>query len=144
MTDESNPYRSPHSKPSVGDQDANPSNTEHLSGKLVVLSTFVDVTEAHQFRSQLEANGIAAKVANEATTAIFGPTLTGPSSAFWIEVLIMESDSAKGLEIKNQWDLRQQEEAVEIPEWICQCGETVDAGFSMCWNCDTAYIATKN
>ena len=33
---------------------------------------------------------------------IFGATIAGPSSAFWIEVLIDESDSAKGLEIKNR------------------------------------------
>lgn len=142
MTASSNPNRS------SGPDDGSSGHDNHESdgdqaGKLVVLSTFENSVEAHMFRNELESHGIDAKVGNETSTAIFGATIGGSSSAFWIEVLIMESDSARGLEIKQRWAKRQQEEVVEVPEWNCKCGETVDAGFAMCWNCDANYEAPE-
>lgn len=106
--------------------------------KLVLLSTFTNTHEAHLFRIELEQHGIEATVANELTTPLFGATIAGPSSAFWIEVLVLEADVEKALEIKNQFAPDGNEEIV-IPAWTCDCGETVDAGFAMCWACSADY-----
>jgi len=76
-----------------------------MTGKLVVLSTFESSVEAHLFKNELENNGIRASVSNENSTAIFGATIGG--------------DSENGL----------------ISEWTCNCGETVDEGFAVCWSC---------
>lgn len=141
-----NPYRPPDSvyrSPDPDDQAEDHSNRrddaphEGLSGKLLVLATFDNSIDAHLFRNELESNGIPASVNNENTTAIFGATITGPSSAFWVEVLIMEADAERGLEIKNEWNSRREVDhaSSEIPEWFCTCGETVDEGFAICWSC---------
>ena len=112
--------------------------------KLIVLSTFENSVEAHMFRNELESHGIEARVGNENTTATLGLRAGSQSSAFWIEVLIMESDAEKGLEIKRAWQESDQNDVESIPEWNCSCGETVDSGFGMCWNCDAEYQSPKN
>jgi len=129
QADEHNPYRSPevHDAPLPGRSD------DHE--KLVVLATFRTPIDAHVLRNRLLENGIDAKVSNESTTALFGSSMAGPSSAFWIEVLIRESDAEAALKIKNQYVELDQANPVAIPEWTCSCGETVDAGFAICWNC---------
>ena len=107
-----------------------------MAGKLIVLSTFDNSVDAHLFKNELENNGIQASINNETTTAIFGATIAGSSSAFWIEVLIMESDANRALEIKNSWNSDSADgDDGGIAEWICKCGETVDEGFALCWNC---------
>ena len=133
------PYRPPDS---IGREGHNEDGNERaaddgLSGKLLVLATFDNSIDAHLFRNELESHGIPASVNNENTTALFGTTITGPSSAFWVEVLIMEADAERGLEIKNEWNSRREVDDApsEIPQWHCTCGETVDEGFAVCWNC---------
>lgn len=101
--------------------------------KLVVLATFDHATDAHLLRAQLEDNGISATVSNEQSAQVIGASLFGRIAAVWVEVLILESDSKAGLEIKNQF--LAQQPSTDIPEWQCQCGETVDAGFAQCWAC---------
>ena len=146
-----NPYRTPKTDLEDGKpvKDKLNSNSQPLkdiqSGdKLVVLSTYDNSIDAHMFRNELEQHGITARVGNETTTAIFGATIAGPSSAFWIEVLVLESQSDKALEIKNKWlESNESKVVVEIPEWQCKCGETVDAGFAACWNCESDYVAPE-
>ena len=136
-TNEPNPYRSPtaNSDPRSDDPQEKP---EGLTGKLVVLATFDSVVEAHLFKQELENNGIKAAIANETTGAVFGFTLAGQSSAFWIEVLVMDADSERGLEVKTAWNQKDRTlETSEITEWTCKCGETVDEGFAVCWSCGT-------
>ena len=91
------------------------------------------------FCSELISQGIEARVNNELSSNLLGATIAGPSSAFWIEVVVLSSDVEQALEIKNRWlnDQAIPEEAVD--EWTCPCGETVDEGFSICWNCGGDY-----
>ena len=133
---EENPYRSPR----VQRDPQTDETPQGMTGKLVVLSTFESSVEAHLFKNELENNGIKAAVSNENSTAIFGATIGGSSSAFWIEVMIMESDADRGLEIKSNWSSASEDSVTgEISEWTCQCGETVDAGFAVCWSCGAEY-----
>ena len=132
-----NPYRSPNFK-SEGQYELEEKfvTPQAMTGKLVVLSTFESSIEAHLFKNELENNGIRASVSNENSTAIFGATIAGSSSAFWIEVLVMEADADRALKIKAQWSSQSDGlDAGEISEWACQCGETVDEGFAVCWSC---------
>lgn len=144
--DDKNPYRPPASSShSARDSQTDPKGSDrdfearNRHGKLVVLSTFDNATDAHLFRNELVENGIDACVANESTTAAFGATIAGPTSAFWIEVLVFEADAEKALEVKEQWIKSVANSEVETPEWNCKCGETVDAGFAVCWNCGDEY-----
>ena len=133
-SNDQNPYSPPNFK-AAPEVDESPA-AKGLTGKLVVLSTFESSIEAHFFKNELENHGIRAAVGNETSTAIFGPTIGGPSSAFWIEVLVMEDDAERGLEIKKEWNLKSDDSVtIEIAEWTCTCGETVDAGFAVCWSC---------
>jgi hypothetical protein len=116
----------------------NPAESKSDADKLIVLSTFDNSIDAHLFRNELTEHGISARIGNE-TTTIFGATIAGPSSAFWIEVLVLQSDVEAALSIKTRWLAMRSNDEFTIPEWECQCGETVDAGFSVCWNCDADY-----
>jgi hypothetical protein len=107
--------------------------------KLIVLATFNNPHDAHLLKARLEDHGIKAIVGNENSTAIMGATIAGPSSAFWIEVLILESDAQAALPIKDAYNSGTKETFEEIGEWVCDCGETVDAGFAVCWNCERSY-----
>lgn len=135
MNDESpNPYQSPKSieaPPSFGGA--------QNDDKLVVLAAFDNPIDAHTFKNVLEQNGIDASVNNETTTAIFGLTIAGPSSAFSIEVVIRKSDAEAGLAVKERFLSSLPNDSSPIPEWACKCGETVDAGFEVCWNCEAGY-----
>jgi hypothetical protein len=127
------------------ERDTNPKRKSGFSSKnpnnerLVVLATFESAMDAHAFRNELESQGIDACVANETTTATFGMSPVGPLSSFWIEVLVLESDAERALEIKNLWQDKFTTEETEIPSWVCDCGETVDEGFGVCWNCNAQY-----
>ena len=145
-SNEQNPYRPPNANAESGaDADAGERTPQGMAGKLLVLSTFQNSVDAHLFKNELENQGIRASINNETTTAIFGATIGGPSSAFSIEVLIMESDAEQALEIKNQWSSKAEDSTtVEIAEWTCKCGETVDEGFSVCWNCGADHGETSS
>lgn len=105
--------------------------------KLVVLATFSNAPEAHCLRAALEANGIRSSVSNEGSTTLLGSSWFGPTSAFWVEVLVFASDVEQASSIKHKMDPQIKEES--IPEWKCSCGETVDAGFEVCWSCSALY-----
>ncbi len=134
------PYLPLQSRDRAADSSGDPFVQDGMTGKLIVLSTFNNSADAHLFKNELENNGIKASVNNESSTAIFGATIAGPSSAFWIEVLVMETDVEQAMEVKNAWN--QEAETLDtevVPEWVCQCGETVDEGFAICWNCGAEF-----
>ena len=105
--------------------------------RLVVLATFSRSTDAQCLRVALENAGIRAAVVNEQSTTLMGATWFGPTSAFWVEVLVFESDADRALLIKS--NLFDDSIQTDIPEWTCSCGETVDSGFEICWACSTPY-----
>lgn len=101
--------------------------------RLVVLATFDNGPEAHCLRIELEHHGIPAKVSNENSAQTIGASLFGRIASIWVEVVVLEKDLEKALEVKNGFSSANQES--EIAEWECSCGETVDAGFAQCWSC---------
>lgn len=109
--------------------------------KLVVLATFDNSSEAHRLRAELEAHGIRASVSNENSANVIGASLFGKIAAISVEVLVLDADLERAVEIKNNY-LNDRKET-PIPEWTCECGETVDAGFSTCWACGAEYRETK-
>ncbi len=133
MTDELNPYQPPRTRNEVFRQRNEVNRDKEQRGeKLVVLATFENSAEAHLLRAELGKNGIHARLANEETKAALGFSILGSMSAFWVEVLVLESDAEKALLIKQKFNMK---ETKPIPEWTCSCGETVDAGFEQCWSC---------
>ena len=140
MSDENvNPYESPQSDADAVDHP--PARFDPHHDKLVTLATFDNPMDAHLLRNQLQNAGIDATVANEASTSVLGATIVGPSRAFWIEVIIREADAKAALLVKEQFLAGAGNDESEIPEWKCNCGETVDAGFAVCWNCEAEYGA---
>lgn len=109
--------------------------------KLVRLATFENAGEAHCLRIALEEQGIQATVANEGAMSNIGATLFGPISAIFIEVMVLESDTEQALLVKNGLVMADEE---AIPEWTCKCGETVDAGFGVCWSCSKPYPSASD
>ena len=97
-----NPYESPESDADArGDDGSAWSPRDH--DKLVTLATFDNPFDAHLLRNELQTNGIDASVTNEASTSVLGATIAGPSRAFWIEVVIKQSDAKAALLIKEQF-----------------------------------------
>jgi len=105
--------------------------------KLVVLAKFDNASEAHRLRAELEASGIRASVSNENSANAIGASLFGRIAAISIDVSVLDADFPRAVEIKNNYLNNRKE--TPIPEWTCQCGETVDAGFSTCWACGSEY-----
>ena len=134
--DNVNPYESPQSDASEMEGSARSSRNHD---KLITLATFDNPYEAHLLCNELRSAGIDASVTNETSTAVMGATIVGPSRAFWIEVVIKECDSKAALLIKEQFLSSDPGEEPDIPQWKCTCGETVDAGFAVCWNCEAEY-----
>lgn len=90
--------------------------------------------DAHDLRLFLESQGIVAKVFGDtnALESIFAFT---PASA--PGVFVDEADVARATELLEQF----QEHSFERPAqatWKCpSCGETIEAQFDVCWNCET-------
>jgi len=146
MNDEINPYQSPPDSSAIPDEKAKSNSRKLLGGRLLTLATFVPPAEAHLFRNELELHGINAAIANE-HTAILGTTMAGQTAAFTTNVMIMETDAEAALEIKKRWVASKkgaEEPEHEISEWTCSCGETVDAGFEICWNCASPFSPAEN
>jgi len=127
--DDLNPYQSPASSSMGSDGD-----TEQI----IVLASFDSSFEAHLFRNELIDNGIDARIANEASGSL-GAAFGGTAIPFLVIVLKSQVDDA--LVIKEQW-ISKSTTNLNGPrfEWKCRCGETVDAGFAVCWNCQEEYL----
>lgn len=94
-----------------------------MSDRLIVIATFADALTAHSIRLLLEASGITAFVTGDF------PSDYGTDRVL---VHVRESDEPLATRVVNEVPAASE---VMIPEWICECGETVDAGFHRCWNC---------
>ena len=136
--EELNPYRPPAFNPSDSADNSKPEKSEFDECKLVVLAEFVTSIEAHGLRNMLADNGIESQVTNEQGGVSFG-LLAGTSRSFSPSVMIREEDSEAGLAIKQEYLSADFADSSEVPEWVCRCGETVDAGFEVCWNCEASF-----
>jgi len=116
-------------------------SSKRQNEKLVVLATFDNASEAHRLRAELEASGIRATVSNENSANAIGASLFGRIAAISIELLVLDADLARAVEVKDNYLNNRKE--TPIPEWTCQCGETVDAGFSTCWACGAEHQETN-
>jgi hypothetical protein len=94
-----------------------------MSRDLAELGRFTSGIEAHSIRILLEASGIPAWVAGDL------PLEHGLVEA---TVMVRRTDLALAIQIVEEVPPASE---VLIPEWSCQCGETVDAGFHRCWSC---------
>ena len=90
-------------------------------------------------RGILEGRGIKVLIKNELGSAGAGagnpvPTMSSLTFA-WPEVWVADEDAQVALEIVGEM---KGSEAVPDKPWICShCGETVDAEYAVCWNCET-------
>ena len=103
--------------------------------RLVRLAGFSSSTEAHILKATLLANGIEACVNNEESNIVMG-SLFGASLTTPVEVFVFADKLAEA-----QLFLSEIPEAAKVnyPNWNCPCGESVDEGFGVCWNCGRAY-----
>lgn len=90
-------------------------------------------------RGLLEGRGIKVFIKNELGSAGAGvgdPVPFMPSLTFaWPEVWVADEDAQAALEIIRE--MKASETQTDSP-WKCShCGETVDAGYSVCWNCES-------
>ena len=144
MNDENqNPFRPPSFNPESVNEDANKKKSDFENGsKLVTLAEFDNSLEAHALKDMLAINGIESRVTNESMAASLG-FLAGTSSSFSPSVMILESDAEAALAIKQEFLAADVAEATTIPEWTCSCGETVDEGFEVCWNCGSLHADSQ-
>ena len=92
--------------------------------KYVKLAQFDQAMPAHSIRILLEANGVEAHVQGEFAVEIGGGDC--------VSVVVRESDLAIAKRVVAEVPAASE---VLVPEWICDCGETVDQGFQVCWSC---------
>ena len=85
-----------------------------------------NLAAVHHARNVLEAEGIRAVVRNQYLSSAMGDLPPAECQAeLWI---LRETDQA----VAEQLLFRPQPAG---PEWRCNCGETLGAQFSQCWNC---------
>lgn len=108
-----------------------------LNEKLIVLAKFDTAADAHCLRLSLENHGIRASISNELSAQTIGTSLFGRIAGISIEVFVLEGDLERALEIKQNY--LNSLKGTPIPEWTCECGATVDAGFAKCWACNREY-----
>lgn len=94
-------------------------------------------TEAHMVAGLLQSQGIGSHVQGEALFAARGEVPITPSTlpSVWVDD---DAQVEAALAIIKSRPTDQM--GVERP-WTCQgCGETVEAQFTVCWNCQTARV----
>ena len=92
--------------------------------ELVTIRTFETELDAHLVRNILNDQGIAAVVAGSTS---FDGVL---ESAIQLNVRKIDAEQAESI-LKDF----EAEVPESVPEWTCECGETVDEGFVTCWSC---------
>jgi len=107
--------------------------------ELVKLTSYEHAHEAHVARNAIESAGLYAALNGEHS----GNALSYVGSAIGgVKLYVKKKDEVRARQILNE---AQQDDAPTIPAWICQeCDEEVDAGFEICWCCETAYDATAS
>ncbi len=97
------------------------------SDPVKIVAEFDNVLKAHSVRILLEANGIPAVVFGESSSE------TGLEP---IHVCVHQSNLELAKTVIREVPAASE---VMIPEWICGCGEQVDAGFHVCWSCGSEH-----
>ena len=89
--------------------------------------------EAHSVRILLEASGIAATVTGEESNLTFGGFIgLGDAGLVGVQVYVRRQD----LELAKRVMLEVPAASdVLFPAWECDCGASVDEGFTVCWAC---------
>lgn len=105
--------------------------------KLTLLAMFDHPSKAHILRNLLHDQGIETTINNELAPANFG-VLAGAIRSSATEVHVFEEDAQRALEVYEAWMAGDLQET-RVPEWVCRCGETVDEGFEVCWNCGAEF-----
>lgn len=134
--EDQNPFQSPKYTSEMESEDKKKDWASDDS-KVVTLAEFTNAVEAHALRGMLADHGIESRVTNEASAGL--GILAGTSSSFSPSVMIREADVEAALAIKKEFLVVGKPDSAAIAEWTCGCGETVDAGFEVCWNCEAFY-----
>ena len=100
--------------------------------KLSKVAEYPSSLEAHSIRILLEANGIPAIVLGDTINETgLEPVLV------YVHQENLELAQTVILEVPAAAE-------VLIPEWQCDCGETVDAGFNVRWSCGQPHESDSN
>ena len=108
---------------------------------LVRLAAFEFEYEAILLRNALNDRGIPAWVTGGDGVNTFGAGLTS-AGLVGVDINIRQIDLADAKIVLAEFKSGQDEETV-IAEWKCGCGESVDAGFAVCWSCGADYDEAK-
>ena len=95
------------------------------------LFVHMDYSRVGHLQSVLEESGIATYVKNKDASIGMGEI---PYFEVWPELWVLnEEDYPKAQRIVEELN---RSHLADIPAWTCpECGESVEAGFSECWNC---------
>lgn len=101
------------------------------------------IAECDQLRMSLSSEGIQSEMRNEFGHPIGLAAIGGVAGFAAPEVWVDDSDHADAMKIVNAFIQSLNDasvptsETLDRDEWHCpRCGETVDATFNACWNCD--------
>lgn len=102
-----------------------------MPGQLITIATFATAAEASLAQTTLEENGIRAYVQGGTTADTLWQVATTSGG---VELQVASTDVATALECLG-WS-ESAEPSKPVDAWNCgSCGEDVDAGFEVCWNC---------
>ena len=98
--------------------------------RLLVCETEIEAQVAKGF---LEEQKIKVMIRGlDAGGSVFGGAVDDPE----IELFVSPSDYDKAHQLMEELMAQEPE---DIPAWVCKCGEDVDEGFAVCWNCEADY-----
>ena len=93
----------------------------------------------NHFKNIVESYGIDCFVKNIYLSGGAGEL---PPTEVWPRLFVLnELDYERALQIVNE-EMKSMDETNSGDDWICSnCGEKVDANFSVCWKCNNAFDA---
>ena len=112
-----------------------------MSDRLVVLASFTTPVEADLVIAVLQAEGIRARISDEATTGWLWHLSGAVGGA---KVLIREEDESRAREVLIRLEEERRAElsvgSLPIAPWKCpKCGERLSEEFEVCWKCGTPF-----
>jgi hypothetical protein len=87
-----------------------------------------NLAAVHHARNLLETAGIGAVVRNEFLSSAMGDL---PPAECQAEVWVLFEEDVPAAETL----LRSITSPVDLPAWMCSCGETCEGQFTQCWRC---------
>ena len=106
------------------------------ASELVEVYCAANAQEAYLVKSALENAGIEASVVGDHLQIAAGDLPFGWMVSPRVWVRTPDAAPARALIVQWQADRPQDEPPSPSPPWTCpKCGETVDADFDICWNC---------